>query len=159
MPPTPLIDLERVDTTSVLHTKSDIYGNLLPHAHEFELLSGVTWCEHETQEIVTFVDVTPDAWWVKGHVPGNPLLPGVLQLEMAAQTSAILAKIVGKIDAFIAFGGVGDCKFREAVIPPAKLIILCKGKQLRSRRVVTDTQGIVDGKIMFEAEITGLVMR
>ncbi|MDO8632733.1 MAG: 3-hydroxyacyl-ACP dehydratase FabZ family protein [Phycisphaerales bacterium] len=157
MPPPLLIDLATLDLTRTALAKHQIY-NLLPHRHEFQLLDGVCMYDVPAERIVTYVEVKPDDWWVRAHVEGRPLLPGVLMLEMAAQTSAVLAKLAGN-DAFMGFGGVERCKFREMVVPPARLYILCTGVNYRARRIVSDAQGVVDGRLVFEAQITGLTIR
>jgi 3-hydroxyacyl-[acyl-carrier-protein] dehydratase len=54
------------------------------------------------------------------------------------------------------FGGLENVKFRGAVVPPARMYILIKGVEIRPRRTVCDTQGIVDGKLVFEARVTGM---
>lgn len=157
MPPPLLIDLQQLDLDRVCLTKDEIY-ELLPHRFEFRLLDGVCMVDLEGQRIVAYADIRSEDWWVRGHVPDRPLLPGVLMLEMAAHASAILAKLQGN-DTFIGFGGVDDCKFRETVVPPARLFILGVGVDYRPRRIVSDTQGVMDGKLVFEARITGLTIR
>ncbi len=158
MPPPLLFDLDRVDSETPRLTRAEIYERL-PHRHEFDLLDGVRHLDGEAGRIVTFVDIREDAWWFRGHVPGRPLLPGVLMLEMAAQSSALLAQeITGDHQSFIGFGGVGACKFREPVTAPSQLIILCKFKDSRPRRFIAATQGIVGDKLAFQAEVTGLRM-
>lgn len=158
MPPPLLVDLDQMNTDSVFLSKEQIYEHL-PHAHEFQLLDTICHFDCNTQSMVARIQIPSDAWWIRGHVPGRPLLPGVLMLEMAAQTSAILAKEITPIEAFIGFGGVDDCKFRESVVPPAELFILCVAREQRSRRIVSDTQGVVNGKMVFEARITGMIMK
>jgi len=153
-----LINLDAVDLGATSMIREDVYG-ILPHAHEFRLLDGVCMVDLDRRHIVAYADIAADAWWVRGHVPGKPLLPGVLMLEMAAQTSAVLAKTVHPDDAFVAFGGVQDCKFRQGVTPGCRLYLLGVGEELRARRIVCKTQGVVDGRLVFEAEITGMVLR
>ena len=158
MPPPLLFDLDQVDSQTPRLTRAEIYQRL-PHRHEFALLDGVSHLDGEAGRIVTFVDIREDAWWFRGHVPGRPLLPGVLMLEMAAQSSALLAQeITGDHKSFIGFGGVGACKFREPVTAPSQLIILCMFKDSRPRRFIAATQGIVGDKLAFQAEVTGLRM-
>lgn len=112
------------------------------------------------QAILAYADIKEDAWWVRGHVPGRPILPGVLMLEMAAQTSAVLLKMVDPDHQdFIGFGGIDNCKFREAVTPPSRLFLLCKGTEYRPRRIISATQGVINGRLVFEATVTGLVLR
>ena len=130
-----------------------------PQRGDFEHLNGLYVCDIEQKLAVGVRHIPTDPFWAAGHIPGNPLLPGVLMLEMAAQTSAILAKEIDPIDSFIGFGGVDNCKFRESVTPPAQLYILCTSREHRLRRIVSDTQGIVNGRLVFEACITGLLMK
>ncbi len=157
MPPPLVIDLQRLDLNRVCLTKDEIY-QLLPHRFEFRLLDGVCMVDLEGQRIVAYADIRSEDWWVRGHVPNRPLLPGVLMLEMAAHASAIMAKLQGN-DTFIGFGGVDDCKFRETVVPPGRLFIIGVGVDYRPRRIISDTQGVMDGKLVFEARITGLTIR
>lgn len=157
MPPPLLIDLDAVDLSAVALTKSQIY-DLLPHRHEFQVLDGVVMYDVPAQRIITFANITQHDWWVKAHVEGRPLLPGVLMLEMAAQSSAVLAKLAGNNE-FMGFGGVEQCKFREQIVPPARLYLLCSGVDYRSRRIISNAQGVRDGRLVFEAQITGLTIR
>lgn len=157
MPPPLLIDLDTVDLNAVALTKPQIY-ELLPHRHEFQVLSGVCTYDLPSQRIITYVDITSQDWWVKAHVEGRPLLPGVLMLEMAAQSAAVLAKLAGNNE-FLGFGGVEECKFREQIVPPARLYLLCVGVDYRSRRIISNVQGVRDGRLVLEAQITGLTIR
>lgn len=158
MPPPFLIELDQIGSGQTLLTRDEIYQHL-PHGHEFKLLDGIQYMDQTQLHIVAYHDAKPDAWWCRGHVPGRPILPGVLMLEMAAQTAAVLAKLSGQFDGFIAYGGVDECRFREPVFPPSRLHILSVGREHRARRIVSDTQGVVDGRLVFEARVTGMVLR
>lgn len=158
MPPPLLIDLTQVDLHRTFLTRQQIYERL-PHAFEFQLLDGLCLLDRDRKLAVAYADIDSESWWVRGHIPGRPLLPGVLMLEMAAQSSAILAGALGGHDAFVGFGGIDRCKFRETVVPPARLYILCVSVEYRPRRVISDTQGVVDARLIFEARITGMTLR
>jgi 3-hydroxyacyl-[acyl-carrier-protein] dehydratase len=158
MPPPLLFDLDRIDRSRICLTREQIY-ELLPHRHEFMLLDGASHVDLEAKRLVGFYEAREDSWWCKAHVPGRPLLPGVLMLEMAAHCSAVLAKLLrDDTKPFIGFGGLDSCKFREPVIPPAHLDILCQLTENRPRRVTALTQGVVNGAMAFEAKITGMTM-
>lgn len=157
MPPPLLIDLDRVDPAQIVLTQTEIYERL-PQRYEFQLLGGVCLLDRERKQIAAFADVATDDWWVRGHLPGRPLLPGVVMLEMAGQLSALITNLCGDAKGFLGFGGVNDCRFREAVSPPTRLTLLCAVTQVRSRRVISKTQGVIDGRIVFEAEIIGVSM-
>jgi 3-hydroxymyristoyl/3-hydroxydecanoyl-(acyl carrier protein) dehydratase len=77
-------------------------------------------------------------------------------LEMAGQTAAFFWRYLHHLTAFVAFGGVDDCKFREAVVPPARIYLICQQLEVRPRRIRCRTQAIVSGRLVFEATITGL---
>ena len=157
MPPPLLFDLSPSDMESTVLTREQIYKDL-PQRFEFLVLDGVCMLDVDAKQMVAYADIKADAWWVRGHLPDRPLLPGVLMLEMAGQTSAIAARYVYDHTGFLGFGGVDDCKFRESVVPPARLYILCTGKEYRRRRIISKTQGIANGKLIFEATITGLTL-
>jgi len=151
-----LFDFSSIDLSTTCINRAGIY-KILPHAHEFRLLGGVCMIDASRRQIVAYADITEGDWWVRAHVPGRAILPGVLILEMAAQTSAVLAKTVQPGDEFIAFGGIKDCKFRQSVAPGVRLYLLGSGREIRNRRIVCLTQGVVDGRLVFEAEITGMI--
>ena len=95
MPPPLVIDLQEVDLNRVLLTREEIYEQI-PHRFEFRLLDGVCMLDRPNKRIITYADIRTDDWWVRGHIPNRPLLPGVLMLEMAGQTAALAeAKITG----------------------------------------------------------------
>ncbi len=155
MPPPPLFDLAGIELDRVVLTREEVYARL-PQRHEFMQLDGVVHIDLEHARGIGVRHVRDDEWWVRGHVPGKPILPGVLLLEMAAQTSAVLNSIAHEFSEFLAFGGVEECKFRGAVYPPATIYMLCQELEFRPRRLRSRTQALVDDRIVFEAVITGL---
>ena len=56
------------------------------------------------------------------------------------------------------FAGVNNVKFRGSVEPGADLVMVVKAKKLKARVAVFDAQGFVDGKMVFEGEVTGIVL-
>ena len=152
-----IINLEEINVNQILMSKDKI-REVNPHRYEMEQLDGILKIDRKQKIIVGFKDIKPDEFWVKGHFPARPLFPGVLMIESAAQLSALYMKLeLGPADQrLIGFGGVDDVKFRNTVVPGDKLIIMAKCIELRSRRAVFETQGVVNGKIVFEATITGM---
>jgi 3-hydroxyacyl-[acyl-carrier-protein] dehydratase len=157
MPPPLLYDLAQVDLDRVLYDRKFIYDRL-PHDYEFRQLDGLCHVDEEARTGIAFRDVRPDEWWCRGHIPGNPIFPGILQLESAAQLAAFFSRSRKGHKGFIAFGGVENCKFRDAVIPPTRIYYICKLIKDQPRRVICETQGVVNGLLVFEATITGLAM-
>ncbi|HQE30289.1 MAG TPA: hypothetical protein PL151_21265 [Phycisphaerae bacterium] len=97
-----------------------------------------------------------DEFWVRGHIPGRPILPGVLMIETAAQTASYMASLLNVSDKFIGFARVDNVSFRGTVSPPATMYFIMKLVEHRSRRIVGDAQGILDGRLVFEGRITGM---
>lgn len=131
---------------------------VIPHRHEMEQLSGIIKFDPEHKIIIGYKDVSDKEFWIRGHIPGRPLMPGVLMLEAAAQLCTYYYKKTTQDDRFLGFGGVDKVKFRGKVVPGDKLILIAKNKELRSRRAIFDTQGVVDGKLVFEGVVIGMVV-
>ena len=157
MPPKLLVDLSGIDLTRVAIPIEEI-RQVNPQRYEMEQLSGVITYRPDLGYIVGYRDVRPDEFWVRGHIPGRPLFPGVLMIEAAAQLSSFYYKLfVGKDDPrFVGFGGVTDVKFRRTVEPGERLIIIAVCSELKSRRAVFDTQEVVGDRLVFEGTIIGM---
>ncbi len=155
MPPPLFYDPNQYDLTQIVRTRDDIYA-VLPHRYEFQLLDGVNMIDAEAKRMIVFSDIRPDAWWTRGHIPGKPLLPGVLMIEMAGQAAAFFYHTVLANKGFLAFAAVDEVKFRGTVEPPCRLHMLGISIDLRPRRVVCAFQGLVDGKLVFETRMTGI---
>ena len=157
MPQEILVDLNAFDLTK---TSVDIEAirTVIPHRFEMEQLSGIIKFDPDHKIILGYKDVAQNEFWVRGHIPGRPLMPGVIMLEAAAQLCTYYYKKTTQDDRFLGFGGIDKVKFRGKVVPGDRLILIAKNKELRSRRAIFDTQGVVDGKLVFEAVIIGMVV-
>jgi 3-hydroxyacyl-[acyl-carrier-protein] dehydratase len=155
MPPQPLWDIAKIDTSKVLFTREQIY-QVNPHRFEFMQLDGICLLAREQNTIVGYRDTKPDEFWVRGHIPGRPIFPGVLMIETAAQLVSyyVMSRDPGK--GFLGFGGVTDVKFRGSVVPGKRIILVGKMVEDRPRRCVGATQGFVDGQMVYEGLITGM---
>lgn len=156
MPSAPLLDLATLDLNKLVATREEIY-ELLPHRYEFMQLDGLVLMDVERQLAVAVREVKTDEFWVRGHIPGRPLLPGVLMIETAAQLAAYLTmRVMPDENKFWGFGGVEDVKFRMAVTPPARMYFVLKSTEIRPRRCTAEVQGYVDGKLAFEGRVIGM---
>jgi 3-hydroxyacyl-[acyl-carrier-protein] dehydratase len=155
MPSEPLVAREHWNLDGVLYDHEGIRA-VNRQRFEMEHLDRITYLDEPTMEIVGWKDVRADEFWVRGHIPGRPILPGVIQLEALAQlTSFYIQKKLPEIG-FIGFGGVDGVKFRQTVVPGQRLVLVGKGVSIRSRMAIFDAQGWVDDKLVVEARITGV---
>src|SRR5205814_7990119 len=102
--------------------------------------------------------VEPDEFWVRGHMPGYPLMPGVLLCEAAAQIcSFYVSKATTLLQGdFIGFGGMENVRFRGLVRPGDRLVLVGKGMRLHRRQTIFSVQGFVRGAMVFHADVIGV---
>jgi len=155
MPAQPFVDLATLDFEHPALTLEDI-RKVNPQRFEFELLTAVLFIDEHNMRMAAYKDLTPQDFWVRGHIPGRPLFPGVLMIEAAAQMSSYYITKARDGNKFVGFGGVDEVKFRGQVVPPCRFVLLGRMLEMRPRRAVCATQGFVDGKMVFEGRITGM---
>jgi 3-hydroxyacyl-[acyl-carrier-protein] dehydratase len=155
MPPKPLFDLSLFDTDTVVADREAIYA-VNPQRHEFQQLDGLHYYSREDYALAGFRDVRDDEFWVRGHIPGRPIFPGVLMIESAAQLVSYFMMRLAPDKGFLGFGGVDGVKFRGTVAPGDRIVLLGKMLEIRPRRCVGAVQGYVDGRLVFEGVITGM---
>lgn len=159
MASSPILDLSTLDLTQTAVTKEEILA-VNAQRDEFEQLDRLISLDLEQGLAVGIKTQRPDEFWTRGHIPGRPIMPGVLMIEMAAQISSVIYHLKfetnGKV--FFGFAGVNNVKFRGGVEPGQDLIMVVKAKALRSRMAIFETQGFVEGKMIFEGEVSGVVL-
>ncbi len=146
------------DMVPVLDTVAIL--KMLPHRHPFLLVDKVT--ELADDRVVGIKNITFDQYFFKGHFPGNPIMPGVLQIEAMAQTGGILAlsqqENPEEWDTF--FLKIDNAKFKNFVVPGDTLII--KMELLTPiRRGICQMRGViyVGNKIATEADLTAIIKK
>jgi 3-hydroxyacyl-[acyl-carrier-protein] dehydratase len=155
--PVPLVDITTLDFSTVNIPREEIQ-KINPQRYEMEQLSGIFIIDKERHIIAGYRDVARDEFWLRGHIPGRPIFPGVLIIEAAAQLCTYYYKIALNDDPnrFLGFGGVDRVKFRGTVLPGDRLILIAKNTELKSRRAQFETQAMVGDRIVFEGIITGM---
>jgi 3-hydroxyacyl-[acyl-carrier-protein] dehydratase len=118
---------------------------LLPHRPPFRFVDGVDAYE-STGTVRAYYQVTGDEAFLAGHFPGNPIFPGVLQLEALAQAGAIAVladpRYAGKLPLF---GGVEDVRFRRLVRPGDRIELSVELERLSARGGWGKAVASVDG--------------
>jgi len=108
-------------------------------------------------------EVLTDMPVFKGHFPGKPVLPGVIQVEMMAQVSSFVMSFFhpdpfGESTLDVALACVNNAKFRLPVLPGDKLIINAEIKKYRRPIIITECSIYNDDKLVSQADITASVI-
>lgn len=154
----PLFDYKRFNYDKPLYDLNEI-RKINPQRHEMEQLTGVVWVDQTVNGIIGFKDVTDDEFWIKGHMPGFPLMPGVILCEAAAQLAAFYARKFQLLKAgdYMGFGGMDQIRFRQAVFPGQRLIVLAQATRIRPRVVAQFLfQCWVNDKLAMEGGMLGV---
>ncbi|MET0263639.1 MAG: bifunctional UDP-3-O-[3-hydroxymyristoyl] N-acetylglucosamine deacetylase/3-hydroxyacyl-ACP dehydratase [Rariglobus sp.] len=126
----------------------------LPHRYPFVMIDRVVEFIGE-DELVAIKNVTINEPFFQGHFPGNPVMPGVLQLEAMAQAAGILmlrrGSSEGKTSLFMSADRV---KFRKPVRPGDQIIINAKLTKSRGAKLAqAECNCTVDGTVVSSAEL------
>ncbi|MHC4572391.1 MAG: 3-hydroxyacyl-ACP dehydratase FabZ family protein [Planctomycetota bacterium] len=156
MPPQLLFDLSQIDLTGKPVFGKEAIGRVNPQRFEMQQLDGILWYDEKKYLILGYKDVTEDEFWVRGHIPGRPLMPGVIMVEAAAQLLSFFVKQIYGMDAFIGFAGIDSAKFRSVVAPGQRLYLLGHLTTFKRRKYTASIQGVIDGIIVFETVVSGL---
>lgn len=155
MPPKPLFDLSLIDPNNVQVSKDGVY-QVNAHRFEFQMLDGIFFVNHNDGTSAGYRDVKSDEFWVRGHIPGRPIFPGVLMIETAAQLVSYYAMTNSPGHGFLGFAGVDGVRFRGTVVPGQRVIMIGHMLEMRPRRCVGATQAFVNGEMVYEGLITGM---
>ncbi|MBO5782469.1 MAG: 3-hydroxyacyl-ACP dehydratase FabZ [Opitutales bacterium] len=126
----------------------------MPHRYPFIMIDRIAEVRGE-DEITAIKNITINEPFFQGHFPGNPVMPGVLQLEAMAQAAGILmfrrVSGEGKIAFFMSADKV---KFRKPVIPGDQLEIEAKILNVKNNKIATaEAVCKVDGKPVSSATL------
>ncbi len=131
---------------------------LLPHRYPFLLVDRILEIE-TAKRIVGIKNVTANEQFFQGHFPGQPIMPGVLLLEVMAQTGGVLARKTaeGKGRPTVFLTGIEKAKFRRPVVPGDQLRV--EVEVLRRKGPFWKMNGriLVDESLVCEAEMTAMV--
>src|SRR5262245_53466320 len=152
-----IVDPAALDISRVVADVQEI-RKYNPQRDEMEHLSAIVLEDIARHICVGYKDVTSAEFWVRGHMPGMPLMPGVIMLEAVAQ---LCSYFVQKYDllgaAMVGFGGLEDVRFRDPVIPGDRLILMCELIKARGGRLlVSPFQSIVRASIVVEGILKGV---
>ncbi|MCA8952009.1 MAG: hypothetical protein KDE27_21040 [Planctomycetes bacterium] len=156
----PIIDLGSLDLDRNVVPEDEL-RTALPHRHQFQLLDGICYHDPEAGIAVGYKDWPAEPWWAAGHVPGRPIMPGVLMIEGAAQVASFLIKKTNEwaSDRFIGLAGLNEVRFRGTVSPPARVYFVSGKVRLSGQRLARmPAQVFCDGEMKMETELLGVML-
>ncbi len=104
---------------------------ILPHREPFLLIDEIVELESGVRAVARKT-VREDEWYLAGHFPGRPIMPGVLIVEAMAQTGAVAVLSEEENRGRLAlFAGIDDVRFKRLVQPGDELELTCVLERVR----------------------------
>ncbi|TWU60533.1 3-hydroxyacyl-[acyl-carrier-protein] dehydratase FabZ [Rubripirellula tenax] len=152
-----IISLDLLDVNKPI-ADIEAIRKLNPQRFEMEQLTAILHEDLDRNVCAAVKVVTDDEFWCRGHMPGMPLMPGVIMLESVAQLSSYFTQKFDLLGAdIVGFGGVDDVRFRGIVTPGDNLILMVKLlKSRRNRMIIAAFQGVVNESIVVEGTLRGI---
>ena len=142
--------------TTILSTRE--IQNLLPHRWPFLLVDRIVEYDPAAKRIVGLKSVTATEWFFQGHFPGQPIMPGVLQVEALAQTMGIyVAQQPGFGDRLGLFAAIDECRFKHIVTPGDQLRLEVTMERLWSKFGRGKGVATVNGDVACEAKLAFII--
>jgi 3-hydroxyacyl-[acyl-carrier-protein] dehydratase len=127
---------------------------IIPHRDPFLLLDEVTELV-PGERVVARKQVREDEWYLAGHFPGRPIMPGVLMVEALAQAGAVAVlsedENRGKL---VLFAGIDDVRFKRIVQPGDALVLTCELERVRGPIGRGKATAKVDGELAVRGTLT-----
>jgi beta-hydroxyacyl-ACP dehydratase FabZ len=127
---------------------------ILPHRYPFLLVDRVLEVE-PGKKIIVRKNVTHNEPYFPGHFPGNPIMPGVLQLELMAQAACVMYLLLPEFEGWSPrFAGLENVRFRRPVVPGDVLEVTVETIKTRGNLGWARAEVTVDGKVVSEGEMS-----
>ncbi len=98
--------------------------------------------------------VRGDEWFLKGHFPGSPVVPGVVLCEILAQSVCVLLEgSIGK-DELPMYTGLNNVRFRSPVVPGDVFETKCRLTRVKKPFYFAEGEGYVGGRLCIKAEFS-----
>ncbi|MCE5267959.1 MAG: beta-hydroxyacyl-ACP dehydratase [Planctomycetaceae bacterium] len=150
-----ILDFGAYDINHVVADSEEI-RRYNPQRYEMEQLTAICYEDGVGKVCVGYKDLGPNEFWVRGHMPGMPLMPGVIMCEAAAQLSSYFSHKYKLMEGLIGFGGLEDVRFRGVVLPGDRFVIVCRLLKLRRSLMTCEFQCFVKESLVCEGILKGV---
>lgn len=125
---------------------------------EMQQLDGILYEDPENRICVGYKDATDSEFWVRGHMPGMPIMPGVVMCEIAAQLSSYLCTKHNFLGAeIVGLGGLEEVRFRNVVRPGDRFVVMLRQEKVRyGAMIICYFQGYVNESLVCDGKIKGI---
>jgi len=125
--------------------------------YEMEQLTAICYEDPQRNICVGYRDLGPDEFWIRGHMPGSPLMPGVVMCEAAAQLASYYTQRHKLMDtAMVGFGGLKNVRFRGMVRPGERFVIVAQLLRVRKLMLTCQFQCFVQGNLVCDGVLKGI---
>ena len=125
--------------------------NILPHRDAMLLLDGA---EREGDEARGRYLVRGDEWFLRGHFPDNPIVPGVVLCEIMAQSVCVLLSGEMGAEKTPMYTGIDRARFHSPVRPGDTFVTRCRLKRVKKPFYFAEGEGYVGEKLCVKAEFS-----
>lgn len=141
------------ETEEILSFTTTEIMEMIPHRYPFLLVDRITECV-PGKYCKGYKNLTANEEFFQGHFPGNPVMPGVLQLEALAQLGAgilmTLPEYKGKL---VVYAGIDKARFKAMVKPGDRLDMEIELVKIKGPVIKATGKAYVDGKLALDADL------
>jgi 3-hydroxyacyl-[acyl-carrier-protein] dehydratase len=150
-----ILDFSAYDLNHVVADVEEI-RRYNPQRFEMEQLTAICYEDPEHNTCVGYKDLGAGEFWARGHMPGLPLMPGVIMCEAAAQLASYYSHRYNLMEGVIGFGGLQDVRFRGVVRPGDRFVIVSRLLKLRRSIMTCEFQCFVGQNLVCEGVLKGV---
>ncbi|MBN1588277.1 MAG: beta-hydroxyacyl-ACP dehydratase [Pirellulales bacterium] len=151
-----ILDHSEYDLSQIVADTEEIH-RYNPQRYEMAQLTAICYEDLENGICVGYKDMSSDDFWVRGHMPGLPIMPGVIMCEAGAQVASYYALKHRLMDTkMIGYGGLEGVRFRGVVRPGDRFVIVVRLLKVRRLMLTCEFQCFVDEDLVCEGILKGI---